>query len=137
MREALMMVRAILLACAFITAQFSPASASDQTVKQLAEDCGGDEQLQELVCSIYFMAFVDGLEAGSGLYGAKVPICYPASGLSIEDWILRSASMPPHTPKKKKMGRPWESSPLWSSDFHVRTTPSLREAGFEIVPLES
>jgi hypothetical protein len=101
-----MVVRAILLVCALVVAQLSPASASGQTVKQLAEDCAGDEQVEELVCSIYFMAFVDGLEAGSALYGAKVPICYPASGLSVEDWILTFRLYASTHPEESQNGAP-------------------------------
>ncbi len=99
-------IRAFVLACAFFVSQWSPASASGQTVKQLAEDCAGDEQVQELICSIYFMAFIDGLEAGSALYGAKVPICYPASGLSIEDWILTFRLYASTHPEEEENGAP-------------------------------
>jgi len=64
------------------------ASASGQTVQQLASDCGSKDQSEELLCMTYFMGFVDGLEAAASLYGANVPICYPESGLSISDWML-------------------------------------------------
>jgi hypothetical protein len=62
--------------------------ASGHTVKQLAADCSSQNQSEELLCMLYFGGFVDGLEAASALYGATPPICYPESGLSIEDWIL-------------------------------------------------
>jgi hypothetical protein len=107
MREVTSAIRGILLACTFVVAQLSPASASNQTVKQLAADCASNDQTEELLCMIYFMAFVDGLEAGSALYGAKVPICYPEGGLSVSDWILTFRLWASTHPKDAENGAPF------------------------------
>jgi len=103
MRE---VMSAILLGCAQIVLPLSSASASDQTVRQLAADCASQDQTEELMCMIYFMAFVDGLEAGSALYGADVPICYPSSGLSVSDWILTFRLWASTHPEQGENGAP-------------------------------
>jgi hypothetical protein len=106
MRAAKSAILGILLTCGLIVVQLSPASAAGQTVGQLASDCASQDKTEELLCMIYFMAFVDGLEAGSALYGAKVPICYPASGLSVSDWILTFRLWASTHPEEAENGAP-------------------------------
>ena len=64
-----------------------PASA-EMTVGMLAQVCKSHELPDRQICGTYILGVMDAFKTAATRYGAKIPFCYPKSGLSAEDMSL-------------------------------------------------
>ncbi|GAB2176701.1 hypothetical protein DLREEDagr8_22590 [Dongia sp. agr-C8] len=64
-----------------------PASA-EMTVDMLAEICKSHELPDRQMCGSYLLGVMDAFKTSAMQYGAKIPFCYPKSGLSADDMSL-------------------------------------------------
>ncbi len=78
----------LLVFCACISVFAARSAAADMTVGMLADLCKSKGQQDEAMCGSYLLGVMDGFKASAKFYGAKIPFCYPKSGLSAQDMSL-------------------------------------------------
>jgi hypothetical protein len=70
-----------------IASPIRPASA-EMTVGMLTDVCKSHELPDRQICGTYLLGVMDAFKHSATQYGAKIPFCYPKSGLSAEDMSL-------------------------------------------------
>jgi hypothetical protein len=87
--EKMLKLVAAIPVCLAVCLSLAPrCAASDLNVKALAQACKSENAALNQMCSTYFVGAMDAFEASANLYGAKIPFCYPKSGLSPDDMSL-------------------------------------------------
>jgi hypothetical protein len=66
----------------------SRSASAEMTVGMLAEVCKGHELQDRQICGSYLLGVMDAFKTSATRYGAKIPFCYPKSGLSADDMSL-------------------------------------------------
>ena len=64
------------------------SASAEMTVGMLAEICKGKELQDKQMCGSYLLGVMDAFKASATRYHAKIPFCYPKSGLSADDMSL-------------------------------------------------
>ena len=64
------------------------SASAEMTVGMLAEVCKSHELPDRQMCGTYLLGVMDAFKHSATQYGAKIPFCYPKSGLSAEDMSL-------------------------------------------------
>ena len=84
------MSRPVTLIAFFLCAGFSLArpAAAEMTVGMLAQVCKSHEIQDRQICGTYILGVMDAFKTSATQYGAKIPFCYPKTGLSAEDMSL-------------------------------------------------
>lgn len=85
-----MMLRIASLALFCLAASLSlvrPASA-EMTVGMLVDICKSHDLPDRQMCGSYLLGVMDAFKTSATQYGAKIPFCYPKSGLSADDMSL-------------------------------------------------
>ena len=63
-------------------------AAAEMTVGVLKQLCDSKESQDEVACGSYLLGVMDAFKVSATQYGAKIPFCYPKSGLSAKDMNL-------------------------------------------------
>jgi hypothetical protein len=63
-------------------------AAAEMTVGMLRTLCESKENQDEIACGSYLLGVMDAFKVSATQYGAKIPFCYPKSGLSAKDTSL-------------------------------------------------
>lgn len=74
--------------CVCISVFLVRPAAADMTVGMLADLCKSKGQQDESICGSYLLGVMDAFKASAKFYEAKIPFCYPKSGLSAQDMSL-------------------------------------------------
>ena len=74
--------------CVSISALTARHAAAEMTVGTLDGLCKSKEAQDELACGSYLLGVMDAFRTSATQYGAKIPFCYPKSGLSAKDMSL-------------------------------------------------
>jgi hypothetical protein len=85
------MLRRLFLFAAFslwASLSLSRGAAAEMTVGMLAEVCKSHELQDRQMCGTYLLGVMDAFKTSATQYGAKIPFCYPKSGLSADDMSL-------------------------------------------------
>jgi len=64
------------------------SASAEMTVGMLAEVCKSHELQDRQMCGTYLLGVMDSFKVSAKQYGAKIPFCYPKSGLSADDMSL-------------------------------------------------
>lgn len=74
--------------CLFVCAFTTRPAAAEMTVGMLETLCKSKETQDEIACGSYLLGVMDAYKTSANQYGAKIPFCYPKSGLSAKDMSL-------------------------------------------------
>ena len=86
--EMTMRAAKLLFVCACIAMMGARPAAAEMTVGMLETLCKSKEQQDEIACGSYLLGVMDAYKSSATQYGARIPFCYPKSGLSAKDISL-------------------------------------------------
>ncbi len=74
--------------CLCLTLPTARQAAAEMTVGMLKTLCESKEAQDEVACGSYLLGVMDAFKTAAMQYGAKIPFCYPKTGLSAKDMNL-------------------------------------------------
>jgi len=79
---------AVSVFCLCLCALPTRHASAEMTVGMLDELCKSKESQDEIACGSYLLGVMDAFKTSATQYGARIPFCYPKSGLSAKDVSL-------------------------------------------------